>query len=383
MVSIVLPCRGIGPSFAGFVLYLTSMDYHVELYGAGFDSLPLEMRKRFLHYQKGGRLRVFQPASSLRRVNQHTSPVLELIYALLVWLKYNLGKAKSPIYVCAAVPPAFLLLLGGRAKVIFEDGGPLPEYLSPKWLSIASTIMRRHVMKRSRGVVLAGSDFFARRMMSRFHLDSSKVFVQPECVLSDLDRLQRDRVNNSVRFHGRTILCVGGVTPRKNQFVLVKAAPIVLKRFNDIQLIFVGRVEDRGYYNKIVEFINWEGLTCVQFAGSVSYGSLLSLYDRCDLIVHMGISEGMSRTLLEAMTLGKPIVCSAIPENIECMKNGNELRLVAPFDHVSLAIALNDLLGNPIQARRLGENARITALKWFNCRDSYKAKHEYITKALF
>ena len=76
-----------------------------------------------------------------------------------------------------------------------------------------------------------------------------------------------------------------------------------------------------------------------------------------DLVVLPSRREGHPMVLLEAMSVGAPIVATRIPGIEETAPDGEAARLVPPDDPSALSAALRALLEDPGRARRLGDAA--------------------------
>jgi glycosyltransferase involved in cell wall biosynthesis len=95
----------------------------------------------------------------------------------------------------------------------------------------------------------------------------------------------------------------------------------------------------------------------VTFAGFV--GDVRPLVEKADVFAFPAIEEGAgSLSVLEAMSLGVPIVATAIDGLPEDLEHGRSALLVPPGDAVALADGLETLLRDPALARRLGQGAR-------------------------
>jgi L-malate glycosyltransferase len=75
--------------------------------------------------------------------------------------------------------------------------------------------------------------------------------------------------------------------------------------------------------------------------------------------------EGLSQALLEAMALGLPVVASDAGGNPDLVRAEQTGLLVAPLDPVAWAAALERLLGNDAEARRLGQAGRALVRREF------------------
>lgn len=119
------------------------------------------------------------------------------------------------------------------------------------------------------------------------------------------------------------------------------------------------------YTPELKAFAKEEGLeNAVIFTGDVENPYVpLSL---CNIYTHISLGEGgVSIALLEAMSMGKPIIASpagGIPEAIEDGKNG---LLVEP-DEVKIAEKIIYLLENKEKAKEIGMNAKKTAEERFS-----------------
>ena len=74
-----------------------------------------------------------------------------------------------------------------------------------------------------------------------------------------------------------------------------------------------------------------------------------------DLFVFPSFHEGLPVSALEAMACGLPLICSHIRGNVDIVKDGVNGFLFEPEDHLTLAIAMERLIGNHELAEVFGE----------------------------
>lgn len=141
------------------------------------------------------------------------------------------------------------------------------------------------------------------------------------------------------------LLCVGSLTPRKGQDVLLSA----LDRLRDLpwEATLLGAARDAGFARAVRRAAEAPGLAGrVHLAGEVGDDALARAYGEADLLVLPSRYEGFGMVLTEAVASGLPIVASeagAIPEAAP-----PEARmLVPPDDPGALAAALRRLLTDP------------------------------------
>jgi glycosyltransferase involved in cell wall biosynthesis len=105
---------------------------------------------------------------------------------------------------------------------------------------------------------------------------------------------------------------------------------------------------------------NADGLLDVR-SDTVPYTDLRSLYQQASVVVlplHDMVHPGGINTLLEAMATARPLIVSDSRGMKDYVKDGDTAILVPPGDADALAAAIVKLTQSPVEARRLGENAR-------------------------
>ncbi|HKA23154.1 MAG TPA: glycosyltransferase family 4 protein [Blastocatellia bacterium] len=111
-------------------------------------------------------------------------------------------------------------------------------------------------------------------------------------------------------------------------------------------------------------------------------GDVAELISLSDVVVLPSLAESFGFTLLEAMSLGKPVVGSTAGGIPEVVANGETGLLVRPGDRDALAGAICSLLGDPERSRVMGERgARRASLFGFERMiDGYQSVYDRINK---
>jgi glycosyltransferase involved in cell wall biosynthesis len=113
----------------------------------------------------------------------------------------------------------------------------------------------------------------------------------------------------------KNILYVGRIVPEKGIHYLIKA-------FNDIEcdkkLLIVGQPSFSGEYRNYIKSIAGKR---VEFLGHVTGLKLKDLYRQAYLFVLPSEIEGMAVSLLEALSWGKCVLVSDIPELVDTVKD--------------------------------------------------------------
>ena len=170
------------------------------------------------------------------------------------------------------------------------------------------------------------------------------------------------------------VLTVAAVTPFKGYHHLLAAARIVNERAGERRPVFlgVGALFDEDYVSYLKELAAVYGLDNFHFLGWQQ--NPFRFYRRADVVVlptvererlRMGdrvvevrSGEGLPRTVLEAMYIGKPVVATTVAGTREQVVEGETGLLVEPANPEALAGAILRLLeATPEERRRMGERA--------------------------
>ncbi len=124
---------------------------------------------------------------------------------------------------------------------------------------------------------------------------------------------------------------------------------------NNFKLAIVGTHAGTPGYERYIRNMS-EGRDSVLFLGEQSGEALAELYGNAAVFVQPSEDEGLSLSLLEAMSYGLPIVASRIPGNEEAL--GDTGAYFEQKNIESLKAELAKLLSRPETMREYGESAR-------------------------
>ena len=166
-----------------------------------------------------------------------------------------------------------------------------------------------------------------------------------------------------------TFLMIARILYDKGYQEYVNAATIVQKEYPNTEFQLLGNI-DKDYPNYVPEEIvrkdNSEGkINYVGFKADVK-----PFIRKADCIVHPTYHEGMSRVLMEALAMSKPIITTDIPGCREMIENEKNGYLVSPHSTESLVIAIRKFLNLTNDERiAMGEYARKKAEQEFDVKD--------------
>jgi glycosyltransferase involved in cell wall biosynthesis len=175
-------------------------------------------------------------------------------------------------------------------------------------------------------------------------------------VYNGIEPAQDGQVDPTIAKLSRLGPVIGALTllrPGKGLETLIDALPRVLARHPAAQLAIVGDGPDLQALRTQTEL---RGVTdAVHFLGSSTEPQ--AVLRGLDLFVHPSWAEAFPYVILEAMSLGRPIVASDVGGIREAVVDGTSGRLVPPRDDGALAEALIAMLDDPIRRAQMGAMA--------------------------
>lgn len=189
------------------------------------------------------------------------------------------------------------------------------------------------------------------------------------------------------RYLGRTLAAWGvpqeKIVPIYNAVETPSVAPSVLPLSTEIKLVTVGRlialkridqlihaladcpaaglviVGDGPERNRLENLVHDLALDeRVFFAGQRARADTLALMAACDLLVLNSSHEGFPHVALEAMSLGLPVVATAVGGTPELIRDGENGVLLSPQPNGALSETLSRLLCAPTERARLASAGR-------------------------
>lgn len=154
-------------------------------------------------------------------------------------------------------------------------------------------------------------------------------------------------------------LNVGRIVSQKGLHTLISA-------YNQLQtskkLVFVGAPSfSERYATELKRMAS--GNPNILFVGQQNGETLRQLYANAYVYIQPSESEGLAVVVLEAMSYGKAVLVSDIPENVEVIKNTGFT--FANRDVPDLARQLNKLLQMPKEVEQMGARAREMVRQFF------------------
>lgn len=310
--------------------------YHVAYVLPWKDALVSEMRKRGIGVTCVGGRRGFDASTPLR------------------WRA--LVEEFGPDIVHAHLPSTGILarLATRHVPVVYTEHNIASSYRGP------TRILNRLTYGRN-AAVIAVSDAVR---------SSLEGFPGPEPVVIEngVAAVVRDNALDIVRSElrlpssDRLVVHVGNIRPHKGHDNLIEASVRLLRALPNVRIVSIGGEKYEGDLARLRERARQEGLDHrLEFLGSRP--DAVDFIAAADVFVNPSDVEGLPVAVLEALSLGKPVVATAVGGVPSVVVDGETGRLVPPRDPVALADAIAQLLESPTLADELGKKgqARVEA----------------------
>jgi len=225
------------------------------------------------------------------------------------------------------------------------------------------------------------SNHFVKKTLLEMNIPEEKILLIPFGV--NFSKRQK-KVEKRLGDNKKTILTVGRLVERKGHEVVLRALPMVLKRFPNViyQIVGKGPME-----KKLQELAKEMKLSkYVEFYGEVE--NTESFYQNCDIFVmpsrfieEKGDVEGFGLVFLEANFFGKPVIAGRSGGVSDAVVGGVTGTLVDPENPEEIANAIIKLLENPELAHKLGEQGRQRVLTEFTWERAASIIEQTMTEA--
>lgn len=333
-----------------FEIYLATFLHPNEIFRADPEVIQLpDFGKPFRH-RKINNLRIaiatLWRALQVRRCIDATNP--DIIVGSWV--------TSFGLYVKLSNRRPFILFAYGSDIVVDPHRSPLHRAISIQVVKSADLVLVDSEVQR-RALLSLGCS--RERIISFAWFDEGRL----RTVYSD--RTLRDKLGWG---ENTIVVCVRKHEPTYSVETVIRAIPIVLNQAPKVRFLIFGSGTQTLQLKQLVHDLRIESY--VHFAGNVQRDQLLRYMKDCDIYVSASITDGTSSSLLEAMSLGVPVVVTSIDANSEWIRNGIDGLMFPVYDTTLLAKEIVDLEKNPRKREQLRHAATLVIERRVNWKSS-------------
>jgi len=222
---------------------------------------------------------------------------------------------------------------------------------------------------------------------------SDSILVQTETMRKDiLEELRRRRISSLVTdimskiqvvpngieiqgrrdFEGEKLLYVGRLTRKKGVEYLISA----MRSVKDVDLLIVGDGPDRRRLEEMAAGLR------VKFIGMVSPEKVYDYLEQAKILILPSLYEGLPNVILEAMSVGVPVIATRVGGVPDVIKDAETGLLVEPGRVKELAISIKKLIKDDDLRRKMSKNLLKEAEKysWENVVETFEDVIEKIIR---
>ncbi|NER78920.1 MAG: glycosyltransferase family 4 protein [Leptolyngbya sp. SIO1D8] len=255
---------------------------------------------------------------------------------------------------------ALLLKPLGRWQVViaYEGSSPGVDYRN----SPVRLWMRRIMVHLADACITnsqAGRDYLIKLLKAK----EDVVFVQPYEVPAVNALVNAEAGAVPEPEHRPCFLFVGSIKPRKGVHLFLKScAQLVEQGCKDYTVWMIGDGEQRA---ELENFCTENNLNDqVKWIGQVDYNQLGNYFQQADVFVLPTLEDTWGMVILEAMVLGKPILCSCWAGASELIQDGQNGYCFDPHHPGELAEKMQKIITEPDLVHKMG-NQSITVMSQY------------------
>jgi len=233
-----------------------------------------------------------------------------------------------------------------KNKIIISVHGILSNALKfqSKVVAFAKKILIKHLYKKA-DKIIAVSEYIKYDLENYFYIDGNKIEIVYNPVVSDELYEKAKQSPKHIWLEQKkapVLLSVGRLAYPKDYATLIKAFAIVRKKMK-VKLIIIGDGPLKSFLKKLILETGLSNDVDVLGYKSNPY----SYMARADLLILSSISEGLPTVLIEALSLGTPVIstdCGSGPSEI--IENTENCSIVPIKDVSSLSREILKILKN-------------------------------------
>ncbi|MFE4105435.1 glycosyltransferase family 4 protein [Almyronema epifaneia] len=241
----------------------------------------------------------------------------------------------------------------GRWKVViaYEGSSPGVDYRN----SPARLWLRQQMVRWADACISnsqAGRDYLVKLLQA----PEDEVFVQPYEVPA-ADALAESGTTAIAAPRQRPcFIFVGSVKPRKGvQLLLQACVQLAAQGYRDYSVWIVG---DGDQCEALQAFCTEHQLNQqVQWLGRVDYDQLGSYFNQADVFVLPTLEDTWGMVVLEAMVLGKPVLCSTLAGAVELIQEGQNGYRFDPRNAEEFADRMRQFIDQPERVEVMGQQS--------------------------
>lgn len=357
--KIVYFCNNLGYFFShreNIVKKLINLSYDLILiYGnAGSQTIDNQYKKKIKEYN----IKTYKiPMYSDLKKSIAEIKCLFLIYKIIKKIKPDIVHTISPK---ANLYGGLISIFFPNSKLIMSVSG-LGTIFSGnyKFLSIIFILLNKVIFFKKKLNIIFHNSQDLKFYKKKFNLNKKKLF---QTYGSGVDL---HKFFNKISPQKKNILFCGRILKTKGVLDFIEASKILKNDLKEWRFLIAGPTDYQNPDSIDIKFLKTKTeFNNIKYVGY--HENIKDLYKNCQIYCLPSYSEGLSKTLLEAASMGLPVVVSDIPGNTEAVINNKTGLIFKTGDAKDLAKKIKILASSKKIRQDFGKNNRKLALKQFS-----------------
>ena len=288
---------------------------------------------------------------------RHSINIIENIKIIYFYLKIIYSEKPSVIITYTIKPNIFFNLSAfislRKLKILNFITGIGNIYFEKKIKKIIIFILYKIALFKSDKVIFQNVYDMQYFVKNKLVNKSKCVLIQGSGINTKLFKYKplRKNTNSDLVF-----LCISRLILHKGINEYIKAAIMVKKKYPKTKFILVGSI-DKEYQYKINQNLLSQSKSYIEHLEFTN--DIIKLLESCDCFILPSYREGTSRSLLEAASVGRPIITSDVPGCNNIVIDNYNGYLCKPMDEISLYENINKMINTSLEMRnKMSLNAR-------------------------
>ena len=210
--------------------------------------------------------------------------------------------------------------------------------------------------------VIACGEMVKKNLVEYYELSENQVTVIHNAVKPFVGEIIEDPQVKKLHEEGCFVIGnIGRLSEQKGMEYYIKAIPDVIKECPQARFVIAGSGEDESKLKELSEYIGADKyLTFLGYRNDVQ-----NLMSQLDLVVLSSLWEGLPLTPIEAFSVGKTIIATAVDGTVEIVKDRENGMLIPPKKVDAISNSINYIIENPNIREKYENNAKICYYREF------------------
>jgi glycosyltransferase involved in cell wall biosynthesis len=274
-------------------------------------------------------------------------------------VRYLLSFQPQVIFVCAFSLWTLLVLLlkpviKSRVIIVYEGSSPGVDYRGSK-LRLAL----RRWMVRAADAFITNNQAGKNYLVEVLNASPDEVFARPYEIATPELLLRAMPQTDSLQLNLKkpVFIAVGQLIPRKGIHLLLQACAILREQgYQNYTVLIAGDGPQRQELETLSQEYHLQD--CIHWAGWVDYSELGAYFQNADVFIFPTLEDTWGMVTLEAMALGKPVLCSKWAGTAEMVVDGVNGYVFDPHEPEKMAEAMGRFINNIDLIKVMGEKSQ-------------------------